>query len=283
MPNIDELHKRLRLRVAGHACHENARARLAEAIHGSGLEITHLHFYAYLFDPPVTWAGREAGMAHVNLAPFVDHDMAGSSVSLDLADDATQEERSAYLRAIEESIRAFKEGEPFRLPLRYLSRKELHRRWPSLSVLGPVAGGRHSPLLLAKWREDRTYREGTLPEGPYRAKHCVEDMEQKMASPVLKEAHKIAYANLFSLLYHSLLSSTREDDCLYFVGVPLCTTRTFHGVLVAMVEVPGGAAIPLETVRAALEQVRQALRGAARDTYLPTLILSQNSWEEHTL
>jgi hypothetical protein len=283
MPNVDELHKRLRLRVAGHACHENARERLGEAIRGAGLEVSRLHFYAYFFDPPVTWAGRETGMSHTLLAPFVDDEMSRSTLSLDLEDDAPEEERASYVRCIDEAIRDFGEGKPFRMPLRYLRREQLHRHWASLSVLGPVEAGRQSPLLLGKWREDRTFREGAFAERPYRAVDCVEDLEQKITSPLLQDAHKIAYTNLFSLLYQSLLSSTNPEDCLYFASVPLCTSRTFHGVIVAMAEVPFGASVPLEKVRAPLERVRAALREAARNTYMPTLILSQNSWEEHVL
>lgn len=283
IPNIDDLHKRLRLRVAGHACHESARACLADAIRGAGLAVSRLHFYAYFFDPPVTWARRLQGKSHTLLAPFVDHDMSRSTLRLDLPESPSVEEIASYLGTIEEAMRAFHEGEPFRMPLRYLRREQLYRLWPTYSVLGPVEGGRQSPLLLGRWIENRSFREGAFADRPYRAVDCIEDLEEKFASPALSDDHKAAYVNLFSLLYHGLLSSTDPDDCLYFVSVPLCTSRTFHGVLVAMVEVPQGASIPFDQIRLPLERVREALRYAARDTYLPTLILSQNSWEEHVL
>ncbi len=283
-PDPDDLqHKRLRLRLAAYACHENARQRIVAAIHNTELASAHLHFNAYFCETPAVWPFPARRRAPGLIAPFIDHEIARRTLSLHIDPGASDAECNAYLTKVSTEIRALGPTHPFRMPLAYTNPANIVALWQRFACLGPLSEGSLASQLFKAWCADRAHTDMRINCDPLRATECVADMKKKIASTVLKPAEKLAYVNVFALLYYALMTSSNPNDCLYFVAAPLCTKRTFHGVLIAAVEAPAGAGIPRASIDTVLGRVGAALVEEARNTYLPTLILSQNSWEEHLL
>lgn len=281
--SAESLHKHLRLRVAAYACHEQARGRIAGAMRTTQLAASRLHFNAYFCDRPAVWPFACEEPPPELMAPFVDREIVRRTLSLNIAPDAPEFACESYLHAVREAISAFYSGRPFRIPLAYTNPEAIVQMWQRFAYLGPISSGRMANDLFNAWRADRSCCRWTIIHHAFLARHCVEDMSDKLSSSVLSVAHKMAYVNLFALLYSGLMTSSNDDDCLYFVATPLCTRLTFYGVLIAVVETPAGACRDFASVGPVLDDLGKALMDEARDTYLPTLILSQNSWEEHVL
>lgn len=281
--DTDSLHKQLRLRVAAYACHEQARERIASAIRNTQLASARLHFYAYFCERPAIWPSAEGQPPPNLMAPFIDYEIARRTLSLNIAPGVHEAACESYLRTVREAIDAFHAGKPFRIPLAYTNPVAIVQMWERFAFLGPLSAGRMANDLFNAWRADRACNRWTIVPHAFLARHCVEDMSNKLSSSSLAPAQKMGYVNVFALLYYALMTSSNTDDCLYFVATPLCTRRTFHGVLIAVVETPAGARREFNSVRPILDDLGKALMDEARDTYLPTLILSQNSWEEHLL
>ncbi len=282
-PDPEALHKRLRLRLAAYACHENARQRIASAIHNTELAPAHLHFNAYFCETPAVWPPPAGQRSPALIAPFIDHEIARRTLSLHIDPGASDAECNAYLKKVRTEIRGFGPTHPFRMPLAYTNPANIVALWQRFACLGPLSEGSMASQLFNSWCADRAHTDMRINCDPLRATECVADMKKKIASKILGPAEKLAYVNVFALLYYALMTSSNPNDCLYFVAAPLCTKRTFHGLLIAAVEAPTGAGIPRASIDTVLGRVGAALIEEARNTYLPTLILSQNSWEEHLL
>ncbi|MGH9878528.1 MAG: hypothetical protein ACREBU_17620 [Nitrososphaera sp.] len=235
MPDKDNLHKRLRLRVATHACHESARASIAKAIEDSVLRLSRLHYYAYVCEHPVMWIEKENATPRLT-APFIDHEIARRTLSLNLPISSTSMDLKRYIKKIKEAIKEYRARRGFSMPLAFTNLSNLHSLWDRYSLLGSITETTIAHYLFEKWKTDRTKIDGIAEEKAFHPKDCVEDMEKKLNSTKLADDEKIAYANLFALLYYALMTSHNPDDCLRFVAAPLCTRRTFYGLLMAVIE-----------------------------------------------
>lgn len=283
MADRDPLHKYLRLRVTAHACHEQAQRAIHAVLRGSPLESSRLHFNAYICESPAI-RGQEAEPRL--LAPFIDGEVARRPISLHLPEGATECQRVEFLRTMENALDSHVSGRPLALPLAYTDTHPARTFlfWRELSRLGKVSGGLLASQLFQQWRESPTNTdEPPLTIRPFTAADCVADMRHKLANPLLDPVDKLSYLSIVGLLYYDLLTSSNPHDCLFFIGVPLCTQRTFYGLLIASLESPNGVQLPTLQVERALRALRVKLKQEADDTYLPTLVLSQNSWEEHVL
>jgi transcriptional regulator with AAA-type ATPase domain len=285
--------KQLRLRVAAYACHEHARESIEAAVKGPDSELKHarLHYYAYFCDIPAIISAPDGEIPNL-LAPFIDREIARRTLSLNLP---RKSDIRSYLQDLEQALNKFIQGkEKLYISRAYTNTSDLYQLWRRFSQLGPLSYGHMAQQLFTKWKgkkgrkKHRDWEPDDLIIGIDKivdAQYCANDMKTKLESS-LTDAQKLAYVNIFALLYYALMTTAKKHDCLFFVSAPLCTKRTFHGLLIAVIETPSGATLmkrKKKNVRETLRKVLKALEIQAHETYLPTLILSQNSWEEHVL
>lgn len=278
-----DLHKRLRLRVAAYACHEHAREKIAIAIRNTKLASARLHFNAYFCEIPVIWPFSEGESSPQLMAPFIDFEIARRTLNLDIEPDAKEEECISYLNEVNKAIEEYDKSHLFHIPLAYTNPTNVVKLWEHFAFLGPLSMGRLADDLFKAWCKERSSNTPKIISSPFLATDCVADIKAKLASEDLSVRQKIAYVNIFALLYYALMTSSNRNDCLYFVATPICTQRTFHGLLIAVIEAPRGVSTEEDTIKPILHELGKALMDEVTNTYLPTLILSQNSWEEHIL
>ncbi len=280
------LQRLLKLRVAAYACHESARGHIEKTIQSSDiLSVCRLHFYAYFCEAPVVWRAGGKRPDPVLYALFIDREIARRNLSLHLPVDASRVTKAQFLRNFKQQIVASLAGPPPHIKLAYTDGGNSLREWYRYSRLGPISAGTLGHQLFEDWWGPERKRNATRLD-PLQRAGCLEDIRQKIDNDNLSLDEQLAYVNLFVLLYHGLVASDNPDDCLFFSAAPICTTRTFHGLLMAVIEAPGGSKLAADReaeVNEARESVEQNLLAQAEHTYLPTLILFQNSCEEHTL
>ncbi|TAK93648.1 MAG: hypothetical protein EPO07_17845, partial [Verrucomicrobia bacterium] len=289
--NANEAVQRLlKLRVAAYACHESARDQIEKTVRSSPiLSFCRLHFYAYFCERPVIRRSGARVPDPALYALFIDREITRRNVSLELSVDAIRAEKTAFLRQFKNDITASLAGQPLQMRLAYTDNRKILKEWYRYSRLGPISAGTLACRLFTKWWADPK-DVGAIrldpSNDPLKRDGCLNDIRNKARNGALSLDEKLAYVNLFALLYHGLVTSSNADDCIFFSAAPICTSRTFHGVLMAVIESPGGCKMVAEhgpEVSDARELVDRDLCKQAENTYLPTLILFQNSCEEQKL
>jgi hypothetical protein len=278
--DLNSLYKRLRLRVAAHALHEQADKRIRTALDASALAPARFRFNAYVCETPAIRSQKEEP---VILAPFIDREMMRSPLIFNLPSETTREQKEEFLSRIRDEINRYEARRSLPIPLAYTDHTTVFTWWNNLSVVGPISAGTVSKRLYDQWKGGRAIPNPAIESEPFTATMCIQDILEKLNNGALSPDNKLAFINIIVLLYYDLLASTNPNDCLFYVGVPLSTSLTFHGVLIASFEVANGATIDPQERLDALDRVGIALAEEAQETYLPTLILTQNSWEEHAL
>lgn len=295
------LHKLLRLRVAAFACHQQTRDAVESVMHElEPFRHARLHFHAFLCDVPATRHGRKASKLPSLVAPFIDAEIVGRTLCLNLPFNSATSKRQMdalcrqFIEETQKAVKASLKSQPFRMNLSYTNRQQVSHLWERYVELGSLGAGSSASPLHQQWLDpSQSPSEETIPH-VFTRKACLVDMSNKLGTSSRLTLHqKVAYINLFALLYYALLTSENANDCFVVIPVPLQTARTFYGVIMALLEVPNGLQTILKPrihgkgkleflpeAKEHIDLISKRVWQQAKDVYLPTLILSQNSFEE---
>jgi len=266
-----------RLRLVAFSCHEAALNVLndwaARIIPG-----LRFHLYEYFLETPSP--KHDPAPSPQMFVPFVDREVAsrGFCLAIPTKPNAEKEFLDQIISLVGE---ASKKSISLSLPLGFSSHIEPLKLVQRLRRLGPLSFGRISNKLYESWKRDKSIiGEGNSWSNSFRSANrasCLKEMSEKLNDASLEVSVRLGWANIFSILYTPLLARPTTRDKLFFVGVPIASPLAFYGVLTVAVEVPSH----LKHLRD--ESILKELVLLVERFYLPTLILTQNSWEEEQL
>lgn len=263
-----------RQRLVAFSCHEAALTVLRDWA-SQVAPTLRTHLYEYFLERPGTTANTNSD-PHF-FVPFVDWEAAsrGSSIALPQGDP------SAFFKTLRERVDAAvaTPTTPLVLPLSFASSADPWTLIQRLCRVGPLRNGRLSHGIYSAWRRGK-WRSGdpaAWDAAVVLAKRhdCLKETQEKLGDAKLEDDARLAWINIFSLLYTPLLARPDSAERLFFAAVPIASSVVFYGVLVAVIELPEGQTPPDP------KNIQDELAGLAERVYLPTLILGQNSWEEY--
>lgn len=269
-----ELNRKLRLRATLFSCHEKTSESINDSILKTILKDSFIHFHTYLCDFPVLKINCKEYPQLIN--PFVDNDLIKTKMTLDYE----LGNQKSKLKLINEVLK-FAKINKFDISLKLTLKSNVFNFWESYHSLGTIKCGHFSALIFENWKKDIELLSG-IKYKPVSPNDCIDDIKSKLLSEISIE-QKLAYINLFSIQYNNVINSSNKKDCLFFIPVPICTSNTFYGIIITTIEVPNGIEI-LKKNKKELDDIfitiSSIINEHSEETYLPTLALTQNSWEE---
>lgn len=276
-------YRKLRLRTAAYSCHEHARKKINSSIRDTILKNSNLHYNAYFCDIPSIRLITNGSDIPNLIVPFIDREITKKTLSLFIEKNITKKSLEKFLSLVKINPGDNISKSTFHIPMAYTDKLKIFNLWDKFSDLGPITVGTIANELFENWRHDSDLGKGKILPTPFYAIDCIMDISKKLSEPSLDVFQKLTYLNIFALQYGDLMKSDNQKDCLFFLGVPICTKITFYGLLIATIETPNGKSLfenEKDKINKALGNLCNVLEEEAQKTYLHTLILTQNSWEE---
>jgi len=266
------------LRLVVFSCHEKALATLREWASNVVPELR-FHIYEYLLESPTHVASQADTPS--TFVPFFDTEVTSKGYCLDMPQGRDKKGREFLDQIVKDLELVVKnKKKPFSFPLAFSSRsptwdvvKRLGRMGPV--TLGELSNGLYESWVNGKWRDSDVFEKKIWRRDAGR-EACLKEMKQKLGDKKLGTNVRLAWANIFSLIYTPLLTTPNTSDEIVFVAVPIASPLVFYGVLIVAAEV--NPRYPLNEPQA-LALLNELIDLTER-YYLPTIILGQNSWEE---
>lgn len=267
------------LRLVAFSCHEKALTILGEWAQdvAPGLRF---HIYEYFLKSPTHMASKSnSGSAFV---PFVDTEVTSKGYCLAIPQGGNKEDKK-FLDKIVADLELVLKGkkESFSFPLAFSSQLPTWDVITRLCLMGPLVQGELSKKLYKSWQKGMWRNQNVLDRDSWcrlaKRADCLVEMKKKLIiSKPLGTSVRLAWANIFSLIYTPLLTTPKTTDEILFVAVPIASPLVFYGVLVVVAEITQGCSLTEQQIYALLDEMVEL----SERYYLPTLILAQNSWEE---
>lgn len=275
--NEEVLHRHLRMRNAAYSCSENIRKRVLQILNNTTLSKCYVHFNSYICDIPGKRIDTDLPCL---LMPFIDREVKRKNLTLKVLPGQVENvfNRLKLITDPSDFIKI--------IPLGYTnsSNDELYASWKNYINFGSIKNAKFSYTKYLTWQNSGL--TDSYISTPYTRDDCMNEIKDKLKSDDSTIGQKISQIVQVLIQYSDLAISTNPDDCIFFIGAPMFTSNLFYGILVVTIEVPSGKSIyqlNQKIFEEILENVKNELTREAFNIFLPTLILTQNSWEEYTI